>query len=110
MEVGKESRSPGPGSKGVQDTSGKAAEADSRPPGEGSQNRGVWTNERGETCYGNDCVLLAIDPARREIRVNIKRSSACDVDSLVEALRQTLGEGARTVYEVESEYKEKPKK
>jgi hypothetical protein len=53
---------------------------------------------------------MAIDQERREIRVNIKQSGECELDPVIEAMRQVIGKGARTVYEVESEYKEdKPK-
>jgi hypothetical protein len=64
---------------------------------------GVYVNERGEVCYGNDCVALAIDTQRGEIRVNIKRGGTCEVDSLVSALREALGGGnMKTVYEIET--------
>jgi hypothetical protein len=91
----------------VQTTSRSEAQADSKPLGEGSKGGGVYINERGEVCYGNECVTLAIDQERNEIRVNIKRSATCDVDTLVESLRDAIGTGSRTVYEVESEVRDK---
>lgn len=91
----------------IQATVGSKTKADSGQTGKGSQGRGVYINNRGQVCYGDDCVTLTIDDERREIVVNVKRSSVCNVEPLVEAMRETLGKGARTVYEVESEYKEK---
>ena len=90
----------------VQATSRSKAQADSEQAGKGSEGRGVYVNERGEVCYGNECVTLAVDQDRNEIRVNIKRSATCDVDSLVDSLREAIGTGSRTVYEVESELQE----
>jgi hypothetical protein len=88
----------------VQSPSSTPAEADSGSAREGSENRGVYVNERGEVCYGSECVTLAVDPERREVRVNIKRSGPCDVNTLVQALRETFDKGAsKTVYEVENE-------
>jgi hypothetical protein len=99
-----------PSSKGVQATPGAAPTPDSGSPGAGSENAGVYVNQRGEVCYGTECFNLAIDEQRREIRVNIKQSGQCQLDPVIEAMRQVLGEGARTVYEVESEFKgDKPK-
>ena len=90
----------------VQAASSSQAQADSGPAGKGSERRGVYINERGETCYGDDCVTLAVDSQRNEIRVNIKSSAKCDVNSLVNSLRDAIGTGSRTVYEVESELQE----
>ena len=102
---------PGPQGKSksnVQEASRSKAPADSKQAGKGSERRGVYINERGETCYGNDCVTLAVDSERNEIRVNIKSSPKCDVNLLVDSLREAIGTGSRTVYEVESELEEKP--
>jgi hypothetical protein len=103
----------GPGrasGKGVQATPGAPASADSGQAGDGGNEGGVYTNERGEVCYGTKCYNMAIDQERREIRINIKRSGECELDPVIEAMRQVIGKGARTVYEVETEYKEdKPK-
>lgn len=103
----KESRQSRTRSTSLQSSPGAPTQADSGQAGEGGSNGGVFVNERGEVCYGNECLTLAIDQERNEIRVNIKRSDKCDVDELVEALRNTLGDGARTVYEMESEHREK---
>lgn len=105
--MAKEARPQGRGKSANQGTVGKEAPADSKQAGEGSDRRGVYINERGEVCYGNECVTLAVDQERNEIRVNIKRSATCDVDTLVESLREVMGTGARTVYEVESEVRDK---
>jgi hypothetical protein len=76
---------------------------DSKPAGKGSGDSGFYINDRGQTCYGNKCVSIAIDEERREVIVNVKRSATCNIDPLVESLRKTLGKGSRTVYEVENE-------
>lgn len=97
--------------KTIQAAPGSKAKADSKQAGAGSERRGLWINERGEVCYGDECVTLAVDEERSEIRVNVKRSATCDVEPLVQSLRELLlaPKGARTVYEIESEYKDKPK-
>lgn len=100
-------RSQGASKPDVQTAARSKAQANSGPADKGSERRGVWLNERGETCYGDECVMLAIDPQRNEIRVNIKSSAKCDVNSLVESLRDAIGTGSRTVYEVESEVRDK---
>ena len=110
MDMGKESRPKGPGGQDVQAPSGSKAKADSQEARTGSPGRGFYVNERGQVCYGNDCITLAVDEERREVIVNIKPTATCDIDPFVEAARRTLGKGARTVYEVESVYQEdKPK-
>ena len=103
----KKSRPKRSSGEGIQDASSSKVKADSGQTGKGSEARGVYINERGQVCYGNECVTLTIDDERREIVVNVKRTSVCDVDTLVEAMKDTLAKGARTVYEVESEFKEK---
>ena len=105
--MAKEDRSKGSSVKTAKDPAGKEAKAHSRQAGDGSEERGVYINERGEVCYGNECVTLAIDTDRGEIRVNIKQNPACNIDALVEGLRDTMAKGAKTVYEVESEIKDK---
>jgi hypothetical protein len=96
--------------KGIQATPGAPVAPNSGAPGARGNEGGVYTNERGEVCYGTKCFNMAIDQERREIRVNIKQSGECELDLVIEAMRQVIGKGARTVYEVESEYKEdKPK-
>jgi hypothetical protein len=99
-------RSQGASKSNVQTAARSKAQADSSPAGKGSERRGVYINERGETCYGDDCVTLAVDQERNEIRVNIKSSAKCDVNLLVDSLRDAIGTGSRTVYEVESELQE----
>ena len=82
---------------------GSKTPADSIPVGEGSSDLKIWFNDRGEVCYGNECFAVAIDDQRSEIRVNVKQSSACELDPFINALKDILGEGARTVFEVETE-------
>ena len=94
------------GKQGIQATSVSKIEANSEPSRTGSENRGSWIDEYGRTCYGNECFQMAIDETRREIVVNVKPNSECNIGPVIEALRKTLGEGARTVYEVESESRE----
>jgi len=102
----KELRSQGSGSSDAKIPSRSQAKKDSRQTGEGSSSGDFYVNERGEVCYGDNCFTLAIDQERGEVRVNIKRDAACNVEPLVEALRETLAKGARTVYEVESSVRE----
>lgn len=98
-------------------TSGKSAEAaaggpakaDSCPIGTGGEGRGVYVNERGQVCYGNECFTLAVDAERHEIVVNVKPDAKCDSAPLIEAMREVLGKGCRTVYEIESVVKEDSK-
>lgn len=98
-------------------TSGKSAEAaaggpakaDSCPIGTGSKDRGVYVNERGQVCYGSECFTLAVDAERHEIVVNVKPGATCNNQPLIDAMRDVLGKGARTVYEVESVIKEDSK-
>ena len=106
MAMGEELRSKKSGRAISEAVAGSPASPDSGSTGARSQGGGVWVNDRGETCYGNDCFTLAVDEQRREIRLNIKRDSgACAIDPIVTALKNTLGKGAKTVYEVETEFK-----
>jgi len=98
----KKSGSKGTSSTSLQSPASLKIEANRGSAGKGSEERGVYINERGETCYGNECVTLTLDAERREIRVNIKQDATCNVDTLVEGLRDVMAKGARTVYEVES--------
>jgi hypothetical protein len=109
MAMDKKLRPERGGSQVVSPSVSPKAKADSRPIGKGGESSGVYINERGEVCYGDNCVTLAIDTQRHEVRVNIKQGGTCDVSDLVESLRQTLGDGARTVYEIESVIRDKPK-
>jgi hypothetical protein len=101
--MAKESRSTGTGVKNVQAVTSNETKDNSGQTGKGSENGSVYVNERGEVCYGDQCVTVAINKSLGEIRVNIKRGATCNVEPLVEAMRETLGKGCRTVYEVESE-------
>jgi len=106
VDMGKESGPQRARSKDLQSPTGHKASPDSGPIRETGGSGRVYVNERGETCYGTKCFTLAVDTQRREIRVNIKQSDECELDMFLEAMRETLGKGARTVYEVESEYRE----
>ena len=103
----KKSRPKRASSKDVQVASRSKVKTDSQPAGKGSPKSGIFINERGQVCYGDQCVTLTIDDERREIVVNVKRDAVCNIDPLVEAMQETLGKGARTVYEVDSELQEK---
>jgi hypothetical protein len=108
--MAKESRPKGASDKGVQATPGTPPPPDRGSAGSRSDNRGFYVNERGQQCYGDKCLNLTVDEERREVVVNVKPDATCDVSDFVEAVKRTLTKGARTVYEVESEYKEdKPK-
>lgn len=99
-----------PSGKGVQATPGKEAPGNSGQAGSGSGREGFYVDELGRTCYGSQCIEIAIDEQRREVVVRPKPDSTCDTGDFVEAVRRTLGKGARTVYEIPSEIKEdKPK-
>ena len=113
MAMDKKHGPKGASGQGVQATPGKEAEADSGQAGSGIPGPRVYTNERGEVCLGTKCFNMAINPEQREIRINIKRGGDCgeNLGIAVEAAREVLGKGARTVFEIESpEWKEdKPK-
>jgi len=85
---------------------GKQAAVDSGPPGDGSP--GVWTDRFGRLCIGNECFHAAVDQERKEIRVVIDESGPCggaDQDSIkavVNALKDTVAEGAETLYQTKS--------
>ena len=101
--MAKESRSPGTSGKNIQALASNETKNNRGQAGKGSESGSVYVNERGEVCYGDQCVTVAINKSLGEIRVNIKRGATCNVEPLVEAMRETLGKGCRTVYEVESE-------
>jgi hypothetical protein len=103
MEMVEKSRPIGASIKSPKITSSSTPKADSGQATSGSESGRVYVNERGEVCYGDKCVTVAINKSLGEIRVNIKRGATCNVEPLVEAMRDTLGKGCRTVYEVESE-------
>lgn len=119
LEMDKKARSIRGSVEAVQGSPGSKASSDRQSIGtgggggeenRGGESSGLYVNQRGEVCYGNDCVTVAVDQERHEIRVNIKRGGSCNIDPLVESLKKTLGEGdSRTVYEVESVVREKPK-
>ncbi len=104
LEVVKKRRSGGAGNQNPEAPASGEAAGSGGQAGAGSPGTGVWVNDRGETCIGTDCYTLALDTERREIRVNIRQSGACELDPFVAKLRETLGKGARTVYEVETEW------
>lgn len=106
--MAKELRPPRPSGKSAEDTLGSKAPADSEPTRTGSDAAGFRTDQYGRTCWGNSCVEIAVDEARNEIVVNVRPNAPCaeEIQPLVDAIRRTLGKGARTVYEVESELKE----
>lgn len=96
-------RPKGTSSKNVQGAAGSKVPSDSRSPRQGSERKGTWTDEYGRTCYGNECIQLAVDPNRKELVVKVKPGAVCDNSELIESLRKTLGAGARTVYEIEQD-------
>ena len=104
--MGKEPRPPRRSGPTVQASSGREAPPGGGKAGEGSS-IGTWTDQYGRLCYGNECFTMALDEARREVVVNIKPDASCDTQPVIEGLRKMLGVGARTVYEVESEVREK---
>ncbi len=105
----KKPRSKGTSDKGIQVPPGTEIQADRQSAGKGGKTSGYYIDEFGRTCYGNYCVKLAIDEHRKEVVVNVNPNADCDLGPVIEALRATLGAGARTVYEVESELKTEQK-
>lgn len=91
------------GGKNLQAPDGGKTKRNSGPIGDGSLGGGVWVNERGETCIGTECWQMAVDTERNEIRVNIKQNAGggCELNPLIDALRESLSKGSRTIYEVE---------
>ena len=87
----------------VQTTSSSKVESDSREAGAGSQGERVYVNERGEVCYDGVCVSLALDKERHEARVIVHHNPSCNVQQLVDTLKEMLFTGeSRTVYEIEN--------
>jgi hypothetical protein len=102
--------SQGSGVQGDEGSLGSTSPVHRGSPGARGEGGGIYVNERGEVCYGNECVTIAIDKQRREIRVNVKQGGTCNIDPLVESLKEALGAGdSRTVYEVESVMRSVPK-
>jgi len=87
------------------EASGKA-QGPGGPPGDGSP--GVWTDQFGRLCIGNECFHAAVDQERKEIRVVIDESGPCgaadqdSIKSVVDALKQTIAQGADTVFQTKS--------
>jgi hypothetical protein len=100
MEMAKEN--PGTGNKDIQGTPSGKTPGDRRPLGKGSE-AGEYIDEFGRKCIGNECFTLAIDEQRQELVINIKPDNECITPEIIESIRNTIGKGARTVYEVESE-------
>jgi hypothetical protein len=106
MEMDKKS---GPERTSVKDTknsNSSQVKADSRKAGNRSENSGYYIDELGRVCYGNECLKVTMDDERKEIVLNIKPGAKCNIDPFVKQIQETLGKGARTVYEVESEVRE----
>jgi len=85
---------------------GKQTPAPSGPPGDGSP--GVWTDEFGRPCIGNECFHAAVDIERKEIRVVIDESGPCgtadqeQIKAFVDTLKTTIADGADTLYQTKS--------
>jgi hypothetical protein len=102
----KKSRPEGTSGQDIPAAAGAKVKADSGSPGKGSEaKRGYYINELGETCFGNECVQIAINPVKREVRVHVSSNPVCDIQPVIESLTETLGKGAKTIYEVDSVYK-----
>jgi len=85
-------------------TSGSKASADSQPVGAGSPDGEprVYLNDRGELCIGNECFTLTADQERGEVRVHIQQGGGCELDPMVDALKDIIAQpGSRTVFELE---------
>jgi len=94
------------GKKSVSPDTGSQAPEGGGPPRDGSP--GVWTDEFGRVCIGNECFHAAVDQERKEIRVIIDESGPCGsadqdaIRSVVDALKATVAEGADTLYQTKS--------
>jgi hypothetical protein len=90
----------------VSTKAGVEASAPGGPPGDGSP--GVWTDQFGRLCIGNECFHAAVDQERKEIRVIIDESGPCgsadqeSIKAVVDALKETVGQGADTLYQTKS--------
>jgi hypothetical protein len=105
MEMVKESRPGRKSGASIKVPSSSKVKTDSREAGTGSESGRLYYNERGQVCYGDNCVTLTIDPERSEIVVNVKSGAICNAEPLIAAMRETLGKGSRTVYEIQNEPK-----
>jgi len=89
------------------------AQAAGGPPGDGSS--GVWTDQYGRLCIGNECFHAAVDKERGEVRVIIDQSGPCggadqeQVQGVVDAIKETVAGGAETVYQTKSLHYESKK-
>jgi len=101
----KKSGSEGKSGASIKNSSSSKVTADSRPVGARGEGGGLYYNERGQVCYGDECVTLTIDAERSEIVVNVKPGATCNAEPLIAAMRETLGKGSRTVYEIQNEPK-----
>jgi len=88
----------------IQDLGSSEAEVNSSQARErsaaGSDNRGIYTNKRGELCYGSECISIAINQEQNQIKVNLKPTDICKLDPLVMELFKAISKGGKTVYEV----------
>mgnify|MGYP001569946656 CR=1 FL=1 len=90
----------------VSTKAGVTASATGGLPGDGSP--GVWADQFGRLCIGNECFHVAVDQERKEIRVIIDESGPCgaadqeSIKAVVDALKETVGQGAETVYQTKS--------
>ena len=72
------------------------------PPGDGSP--GVWTDEYGRLCIGNECFHAAVDQERKEIRVVIDEAGPCgsasldDIKAIVKSIQETVAQGGEAVF------------
>lgn len=88
-------------SKSIQSSSSLKIKADSGQAGKGSE--GMWINESGEVCIGNECFSLRIKPDKSEVRVTIDRNKCgLDLQPVIDEIYLALGKGAPTVYETKS--------
>ena len=91
------------GSKGsVPAPASKPASKPGGPPGDGGT--GIWTDEFGRLCIGNECFYAALDDQRNEVRVVIDEDGPCggasadEVKDVVKVLRGFAGKDAQTLY------------
>ena len=94
------------GSRNPKAPASEPVQNDSGPPGDGGA--GVWTDQFGRTCIGNQCFYAALDQERNEIRVVIDDTGPCggatqeSILGVVGILKDIAGKGADTLYQTKS--------
>lgn len=64
---------------------------------------GIWIREDGAICVGDECLILK--PNGKDLRIQIKPDKCGEVIArkYLDTLKETIGIGGNTIYEVPSE-------